>query len=551
MISVRNSRVGSRLTFGFGVAVVLLIVVILIGVVSARRHQDALEDIARATDVRSNVQELKYMVAEVDQLQDLAAFEIGYALYSGAEEPPDDATSPGRVAFRAGLDRFRERLGVVRQHAIGAEQLAHIAAVEAALERFLEIDGQAWEQFRARDPVAASTLSLRGSQEPVADMIAAIDGLAATSMEELVAADQRAEDAASWAFWLMLSVGLVTVVLAWVVRTVITRSITRPLAAAVDVLRDVADGDLTRRAPADGRDEVAQLSGALNHSLDRMTDTLTGVAERSSTLSASSEELAAVSQQLSAAAEETAAQAGTVSAAAEEVSHNIHSVSVASEELDASIREIAKNTSEAARVAAAAVSLAATTTDTVTKLGVSAAEIGEVIKVITSIAEQTNLLALNATIEAARAGEAGKGFAVVAGEVKELARKTGRSSDEIGRTISSIQADTERAVAAIGEIAEVIGTINDIQTIVAASVEEQAATTSEIGRSVSDAAMGSTEIARNITGVAETTHGNTQGAADTHRAAEEMQRMATELSHLVERFRLDAAAPPAAAGRRP
>ena len=114
---------------------------------------------------------------------------------------------------------------------------------------------------------------------------------------------------------------------------------------------------------------------------------------------------------------------------------------------------------------------------------------------ITSIAVQTNLLALNATIEAARAGEAGKGFAVVANEVKELARRTARSSEKIGQNISAIQGDTQEAVVAIGEITSVIGEINDIQTVVAASVDEQAATTNEIARSVSDAATGSTEIA--------------------------------------------------------
>ena len=86
------------------------------------------------------------------------------------------------------------------------------------------------------------------------------------------------------------------------------------------------------------------------------------------------------------------------------------------------------------------------------KLGESSAEIGNVVKVITSIAEQTNLLALNATIEAARAGEAGKGFAVVANEVKELAQETAKATEDIARRVLAIQGDTTAAVAAIEEI---------------------------------------------------------------------------------------------------
>jgi methyl-accepting chemotaxis protein len=209
--------------------------------------------------------------------------------------------------------------------------------------------------------------------------------------------------------------------------------------------------------------------------------------------------------------------------------------------MSASIREIAKSASESARVASQAVRVAETTTTTVGKLGDSAIEIGKIIKVITSIAQQTNLLALNATIEAARAGESGKGFAVVANEVKELAKETAKATEDIGRSIESIQVDTQGAVAAIGSISTIISQINDISTTIASAVEEQSATTSEMGRNVTESAQGTTEIARNITTVAHAAQGTASGASQTMTAATDLARMAAELKQLISKFSFDAA----------
>jgi methyl-accepting chemotaxis protein len=261
------------------------------------------------------------------------------------------------------------------------------------------------------------------------------------------------------------------------------------------------------------------------------------VAESATALTGASGELGAVSQQMAANAEETATQANVAAAAAEQVSKNVATVATAAEEMGASIKEIARSANEAAKVATSAVKAAERTNVTVAKLGESSTEIGNVIKVITSIAQQTNLLALNAAIEAARAGEAGKGFAVVANEVKELAKQTAKATEDIGRKIEAIQTDTKGAVEAIAQIGTVINQINDIQNTIASAVEEQTATTGEIGRNVAEAARGSSEIARNVTGVAQAARGTTEGASDTSKSADGLSKMAHGLQQLVNQFK--------------
>ena len=148
-------------------------------------------------------------------------------------------------------------------------------------------------------------------------------------------------------------------------------------------------------------------------------------------------------------------------------------------------------------------------------------------------------MALNATIEAARAGEAGKGFAVVANEVKELAKKTAKATEDISRKIEAIQIDAKAAVASIGTISEVINEINGISNTIATAVEEQNATTNEMARNVSEAAHGSGEITSNIAGVADAAESTSRGATDTQKAAQQLVQTSTELRHLVEQFKID------------
>ncbi len=305
------------------------------------------------------------------------------------------------------------------------------------------------------------------------------------------------------------------------------------------VVAAATKGDLTQEIQVRGSDAIGQMGEGLGKFFADLRQSIGSIGASAINLASASEELTTVSQQMSANAEETSAQTKVVSGATLQVNQNLQTVATGAEEMGASIKEIAKNATEAAKVASSAVRAAETANATVSKLGESSAEIGQVIKVITSIAQQTNLLALNATIEAARAGEAGKGFAVVANEVKELAKKTAKATEDISRKIEAIQVDAKAAVASIGTISEVINEINGISNTIATAVEEQNATTNEMARNVSEAAHGSGEITSNIAGVAEAAESTSRGATDTQKAAQQLVQTSTELRRLVEQFKID------------
>lgn len=262
------------------------------------------------------------------------------------------------------------------------------------------------------------------------------------------------------------------------------------------------------------------------------------ITEASQQLAAAATQLNATATQLRSNAERSTSVSNTTASASEEVSQGVRIVSTNTEEMSAAIKEIARNASEASSTTTATLMQAQTTNRNIVKLGESSQEIGNVIKVISSIAQQTNLLALNATIEAARAGDAGRGFAVVANEVKELAKQTAKATEDITGKIVSIQKDSSGAVDAVAAIGQTIEKLNSIAGAIAASVEEQSATTNEVARVIHESAKGVHNITDSVKIVSQSATETLTGASQVLTAAQSLSELATRLAELVKRIQV-------------
>jgi methyl-accepting chemotaxis protein len=347
-----------------------------------------------------------------------------------------------------------------------------------------------------------------------------------------------ARTAASRGVLILLLISIASAVIVGLLTALVARTIARPVRSAMALLQRVAAGDFTGRLVVRGRDDLGQMAGAVNATVERVGSAVGRIATDAAAITAAAGLLTAVSRKVATGAEQVTDETAAASTSATQVSEDVQAIATGADEMRSSIAEIATNATSANDIVANAVAAAEGANRTVAKLSTSSGQIGQVAKVIAAIAEQTNLLALNATIEAARAGEAGKGFAVVAGEVKELAAETARATEDIGRQIAALQGDSAEVAGVIEQISGTINQIADISQVIASAVAEQSASTARIGVRVARAADRTVDIAQRVDAVAETSRAASGAAGQTREAAEELAGTAASLESVIAQFRI-------------
>ncbi|POA57100.1 methyl-accepting chemotaxis protein [Pseudomonas sp. FW507-12TSA] len=439
------------------------------------------------------------------------------------------------------------------------EKLITGPAEKAAYDQYIQLLGQ-YRQIEER----MKSLSRNNQVDELRNLLntellnnseainAVLNRLMEINTQQTVDTNRQAAEQYSAAFklvvvLLLLATGL-TLLFAWL----LTRSITQPIAKALEAAEEIAEGNLTRPVQADGSDEAGRLLRAMAKMQEKLRDTLQRISGSATQLASAAEELNSVTEesargltQQNNEIEQAATAVNEMTSAVEEVARNAVSTSEASKNATASAgdgRDLVQET------VAAIERMSGDVQDTASLIGDLANEsrdIGKVLDVIRGLADQTNLLALNAAIEAARAGEAGRGFAVVADEVRALAHRTQQSTSEIERMIGSIQNGTEQAVdsmrnsteraestlniargagLSLDTINSAIIEINERNLVIASAAEEQA----QVAR----------EVDRNLVNIRDLSVQSATGANQTSAASNELSRLAVDLNSMVARFNL-------------
>ncbi len=319
-------------------------------------------------------------------------------------------------------------------------------------------------------------------------------------------------------------------------------------------INDIAEGegDLTKRLPVVSNDEVGRLAGGFNMFVDKVHDIIVEVANASREVASASNQIAAGSEEMAQGMKQQSDQTTQVSSAVEEMSSTVIEVARKSADASANAEKAGQRAEEGGQVVKQTIEGMNTisrevtaSSEAVSELGKRGEQIGEIISVINDIADQTNLLALNAAIEAARAGEHGRGFAVVADEVRKLAERTTKATEEVSESIKAIQSETSSAVQRMNvgtesvtkgveqavQAGESLGKIVEDSQMVARMIQSIAAAAEEQSAAAE-------QISRNIENINAVTKQSAEGASQSAAAATQLSRKSEDLQRIVGRFKL-------------